>query len=121
MKKIMDAVRAAAMLADTVTIADVSFSYKNSNYFSPASTNGVSNNNVGYLERTDCLTAGIASGVAGVVVDFDTRDVLANTEGIRLFNRQNGNVSDYRHVSTFSTSNTNNLGKRHVTYRERIL
>ena len=80
----MDAVLAAAMLADTVTIADVSFSYKDSNYFSPASTNRVGNNNVGHLERTDCLGAGIAS--------------------------------DYRHVSTFNTSNTNNLGKRHVTY-----
>lgn len=72
-----------------MTIADVSLSYKDSNYFSPVSTNGVGNNNVGYLERTDCLTAGIAS--------------------------------DYWHVSTFSTNNTNNLGKRHVAYRGRIL
>ena len=121
MKKIAAAVLAAGLLAGTVTAADVSFSYKGSNYFGPAGANGAGNKNAGYLGRTDCLSIGIASDVAGVVVDFDTRDVLANTEGIRFFNRQNGNVSDYRHVSTFSTSNTNNLGKRHVTYRERIL
>ena len=77
MKKIMGAVLAAAMLAGTVTAADVSFSYKGSNYFQKDfSHNG----------RTDCLSVSLTSDVAGVVVDFDTEDVEANVKSVTNVN-----------------------------------
>ena len=74
MKKIMGAVLAAAMLAGTVT-ADIGFSYKGTNYFGPS---GFS-----YLGRTDCMSVSVTTEAGGVVVDFDTTDVDANTKGVR--------------------------------------
>ena len=68
MKKIMGAVLAAAMLAGTVTAADVSFAYKGSNYFKAKS------NNADFAQRKDCLSVGVTTEAAGVVVDFDAND-----------------------------------------------
>lgn len=75
----MGAVLAAAMLANTVTAADVCFSYKGSNYFS--------GNDIKYLDRTNCMSMSLTSDVGGVVVDFDTgmsRQTTARTsESVR--------------------------------------
>ena len=68
MKKIMGAVLAAAMLAGTVTAADVSFAYKGSNYFNAKS------NNANFDRRKDCLSVGLTTEAAGVVVDFDANN-----------------------------------------------
>ena len=78
MKKIMGAVLAAAMLAGTVTAADISFAYKGSNYFGPNS-----GSTVGYLGRTDCMSVSLTSDVAGVVVDFDSKGVTGNGSSIK--------------------------------------
>ena len=85
MKKIMGAVLAAAMLAGTVTAADVSFSYKGANYFQQGFS---------HKGRTDCLSVGLTSDVGGVVVDFDTTDVDANVNGITDVDYRKGNGSN---------------------------
>ena len=115
MKKIMGAVLAAAMLAGTVTAADVSFSYKGSNYFrlkgsnldymagsaslkedktgtksTNATLKGTGNGSYAankyynysrddYM-RADCLSVGLTTDVAGIVLDFDTKegDIVAD-------------------------------------------
>ena len=86
MKKIMGAVLAAAMLAGTVTAADISFAYKGSNYFrlksraltyqavstsSKPSTNWRDGGENQYL-RADCIGVGLTTDVAGVYIDYDT-------------------------------------------------
>ena len=73
MKKIMGAVLAAAMLANTAT-TDIGYSYKGSNYFTPS---GFS-----HLGRTDCLSVSLTTEAGGVVVDFDTTGVYANIYGV---------------------------------------
>ena len=95
MKKIMGAVLAAAMLAGTVTAADISFAYKGSNYFrlsgrklsyqavGPAEANSFSgklsydtdwrNGGTRQYLRADCLSVGLTTDMAGAVVDFDTK------------------------------------------------
>lgn len=66
MKKIIGAALAASLLAGTA-FADISFSYKNSNYFTTNSGNLVYDN----AKHTDCLGVEISNDLAGVVVDFD--------------------------------------------------
>ena len=65
MKKIMSAVLAAGMLAGIATAADVSFAYKGSNYFQ------ADNNNADFVLHKDCLSVGLTTEAAGVVVDYD--------------------------------------------------
>ena len=94
MKKIMGAVLAAAMLAGTVTAADVSFSYKGANYFSGSDFT--------HKGRTDCISVSLTSEVGGVVVDFDTKDVSANNGEVRLFKTHNNSTqaNDYSNGGT---------------------
>lgn len=68
MKKIVVAVSLASLLAGAAFAADISFSYKGSNYFKS------SGGNLSYDDRTDCMALSLASDTAGVVLDFDTKD-----------------------------------------------
>ena len=69
MKKILGAVLAAGLLAGAAT-ADIGFSYKGSNYFTPSS------GNLGYNHglRKDCMSVTFTNAAGGVVVDFDVED-----------------------------------------------
>ena len=79
MKKIMGAVLAAAMLAGTVTAADVGFSYTGANLFSVA--NGSSDKIPLFLGRRDCVSVSLVTEAAGVVVDYDVdANVLGRDE-----------------------------------------
>ena len=87
MKKIMGAVLAAAMLAGTVTAADISFAYKGSNYFrlserklayqadgteaDGTETDWRKGGANQYL-RADCMGVGLSTENAGVYIDYDT-------------------------------------------------
>ena len=68
MKKILGAVLAAGLLAGAAT-ADIGFSYKGSNYFTP------SGGNLGYNHglRKDCMSVTFTNAAGGVVVDFDVK------------------------------------------------
>ena len=68
MKKIVAVAALASMLAGAAFSADISFSYKGSNYFSSSA------GNLKYDSRTDCMSLGISTAVAGAVVDFDTEN-----------------------------------------------
>ena len=76
MKKIVSAVALAAILSATASAADISFSYKGSNYFTSSA------GNLNYKDRTDCMSLGISSDKAGAVVDFDTE--LAENGSIKI-------------------------------------
>ncbi|MBR6914507.1 MAG: hypothetical protein IKN34_12040 [Treponema sp.] len=67
MKKIIGAALATSMLAGSAFAADLSFSYTGKNYFAEGS------NLFGYdaTARADCLSVGLSTENAGVVVDFD--------------------------------------------------
>lgn len=69
MKKILGAVLAAGLLASAAT-ADIGFSYKGSNYFTP------SGGNIGYNHglRKDCMSVTFTNAAGGVVVDFDVKE-----------------------------------------------
>ncbi|MDE6350680.1 MAG: hypothetical protein K2K67_06735 [Treponemataceae bacterium] len=76
MKKIVGAVLAAGLLASAAT-ADIGFSYKGSNYFTP------SGGNLGYNhgDRKDCMSVTFTNAAGGVVVDFDVEETaLAEDE-----------------------------------------
>ncbi|WP_296331222.1 hypothetical protein [uncultured Treponema sp.] len=68
MKKIVAVAALASVLAGAAFSADISFSYKGSNYFSSSA------GNLNYDSRTDCMSLGISTAVAGAVVDFDTEN-----------------------------------------------
>ncbi len=68
MKKIVAVAALASVLAGAAFSADISFSYKGSNYFSSSA------GNLKYDSRTDCMSLGISTAVAGAVVDFDTEN-----------------------------------------------
>lgn len=68
MKKIVAVAALASMLAGAAFSADISFSYRGGNYFSSSA------GNLKYDSRTDCMSLGISTAVAGAVVDFDTEN-----------------------------------------------
>lgn len=68
MKKVIGALLATSLFASSAFAADISFSYTGSNYFTSSA------GNLSYDSRTDCISLGISSDVAGAVVDFDTKD-----------------------------------------------
>lgn len=69
MKKIVGAVLAAGLLTGAAT-ADIGFSYKGSNYFTPSGAN------LGYNHgmRKDCMSVTFTNAAGGVVVDFDVEN-----------------------------------------------
>lgn len=68
MKKIVAVAALASVLAGATFAADISFSYKGSNYFSSNGAAGVKYDNAA---RKDCMSFGLKNDYAGAVVDFD--------------------------------------------------